>query len=156
MQSAYLVCVTLHILAAMLWVGGMGFFAIVIVPVVRRSAAPEKGRELMRAAGARFAKVGWLTLALLVATGAGNLAFRGLLPALATAAFWSSSFGKTLALKLALVITVFLVSATHARAARASTSASGDRAGAASWGRVTLLLSLAVVVLGVFLVRGTP
>jgi putative copper export protein len=155
MSVAYTISVVLHVLAAALWVGGMGLFALVVVPVARRQLGEARARDLLRAAGLRFATVAWFALGVLVVTGVTNLASRGLLPALRQPDFWRSPFGKILALKLTLVALVFGASLVHSRDA----SRSADRAPspiAAMLGRVTLLLSLAVVVLAVLLVRGTP
>ena len=89
-------------------------------------------------------------LAVVILTGIGNLAFRGLIPDLVRLSFWRSSFGEVLALKLLLVSAVVTASALHGRVARASPNRGG-------WlGRATLVLSVAVVVVAVFLVRGVP
>jgi putative copper export protein len=158
MNALYLISVVLHILAAALWVGGMGFFALVVVPVVRRNLGEAQARNVLREAGARFATIGWVVLGLLVATGIANLAFRGVLPLLVTASFWLTSFGSTLATKLTLFALVLVTSLAHSLDARRSIGSQPSRAPfrAAMLGRATLLLSIAVVVLAVFLVRGTP
>lgn len=159
MTALYLLSVTIHVLAAMLWVGGMGFFALVVVPVVRRHAGDAQVRELVRGVGMRFASVGWVALGTLIVTGVCNLGFRGLLPALATGDFWRSSFGHVLAMKLTVVAAVLVVSLLHAREARraaAGAATETQRAGTNRLGRATFLLSVLVVVLAVMLVRGAP
>jgi putative copper export protein len=140
-------------LAAALWVGGMGFFALVVVPVVLRNLESEQARAVLRKAGERFAKVGWVSLGVLIVTGVGNLAFRGLLPALGTAMFWRTPFGSTLALKLVTVALVLVMAVLHARESRRGAV---SRARASMLGRVVLMLSVAAIVLAVFLVRGAP
>lgn len=156
MNDWYLLSVTLHVLAAMLWVGGMGFFALVVVPVIRRTSSKEQARDVLRATGTRFATIGWIALGTLVLTGLGNLGFRGLFPALATASFWRSSYGTILAMKLSAVALVLVLSLFHSLDARRPSPTDEARARATSLGRVTFLLSIIVVVLAVMLVRGGP
>lgn len=151
MSTVYLVSVVVHILAAMLWVGGMGIFALVVVPVARRTLGATEATLLLRGVGARFATVGWRVLSILLVTGVLNLHGRGLLPALATTQLWSSPFGRVLAAKLCVVGLVALSSLAHGRDARGA-----GRARASHLGRAVLMLSVAVVVLAVLLVRGTP
>jgi putative copper export protein len=154
MSTLYAVTVTIHILAAALWIGGMGAFALVVVPAARRSLGEGEARGLLRAVGFRFASVGWWALGTLFVTGVANLGFRGVLPLLATASFWRTPFGTTLAAKLTFVVFVVLASLAHARDAK-HPSPSG-RARASRLGRATLLLSTVVVLFGVLLVRGAP
>jgi putative copper export protein len=157
MYALYITCVVVHILTATLWVGGMGFFALVVVPVVRRNVAEADAQRVLRAAGKRFATVGWYALGTLFVTGVGNLAFRGLLPALVTTEFWRSSFGTTLALKVVAFACVLGASAAHSRDALRPREPARPRGRSSSAsGRTTLLLSMGVVALGVMLVRGAP
>ena len=161
MHGLYVTSVIVHILAAMLWVGGMGFFAIVVVPAVRRGLPPAQALDVLRQAGARFTTVGWICLGLLVLTGITNLHFRGVLPLLLTADFWRTPFGATLAAKLALVTLVLASTLAHARDARRASevpaaSVPHPERRTSALGRATFVLSLAVVALAVFLVRGAP
>lgn len=158
MQTIYVISVTLHVLAAMLWVGGMGFFALVVVPAARRSLEPMRARELLQAVGARLSQVGWWLLGSLLVSGFVNLWARGLLPALGTLGFWGSSFGRILAFKLTFVAVMAFVSSVHGRDARrhGATATAQTRLRAALLGRATFGLSLVVVALAVILVRGLP
>jgi uncharacterized membrane protein len=156
-HTLYVVTVVLHILSAMLWVGGMGFFALVVVPSARAELAPPEAVRLLRRAGARFTKVGWAALGVLGVTGILNLWYRGVLPLLASGAFWQTPFGMVLAAKLVVVAAVLAVSILHARdaSARAHTAPSVQRR-VSLLGRGILGLSLVVVALAVVLVRGVP
>lgn len=154
MGVLYAASVTIHILAATLWIGGMAAFALVVVPAARRSLGEGEARGLLRAVGFRFARVGWWALGVLFVTGVANLGFRGVLPLLATGAFWRTPFGSTLAAKLTFVAFVVLASLAHARDAKQPSAA--GRARASRLGRATLLLSTVVVLFAVFLVRGAP
>jgi putative copper resistance protein D len=131
----------LHVAAALTWVGGMLFVALVLVPVTRRLEDPALRRRLMHEAGLRFRAVGWAAMALLVATGLINIWLR---PELLTLArFW---------LKVVLVILAIALSALHdfvlgPRAGRPD--AAPSLRPAASWiARVNLMLVLVVVYLG--------
>jgi putative copper export protein len=131
----------LHVAAALTWVGGMLFVALVLVPVARRLEDPVLRRRLMHEAGLRFRGVGWVAMAVLVATGLVNLWLR---PELLTLGrFW---------VKATLVVVAIVLSAVHdfglgPRAGRADAQA--WMRPAASWiARVNLLLVLLVVYLG--------
>jgi putative copper resistance protein D len=88
-MSLYLINVSVHILAALLWLGGMFFFALVGAPVIRKVPSPELRTQLFKQLGEQFRVVGWISIATLLVTGVLNLHFRGFLsPALLT----SSSF----------------------------------------------------------------
>jgi copper resistance protein D len=155
MHLLYQVSVVLHVLAAMLWVGGMGFFALVVVPVLRRKLGPAAGGEALRAIGIRLAEASWIILGVLIATGVTNLATRGLLPLMAEPAFWSTGLGRTLAVKLAFVALVVASSSAHARTARRAPAAPApSRARGNLLGRATLAFSVVVVALAVLLARG--
>lgn len=167
MRVLYLVSVWLHILAATVWVGGMAFLVLVLVPWLRR-AGPELAGPLLRDTGRRFRGVGWLALGVLVSTGTFNLWVRGVRVSDFLRPEWRASpFGETLLLKLALFASVVVVSAIHdfRIGPRASTvcvrephspEARALRRTASRLGRLNGLLALGLVALGVCLVRGLP
>jgi putative copper export protein len=149
----YELVVTLHILAAAAWIGGMLFFALVIVPAVRRTQGPEGARVLLATVGRRLRTLGWLLIGVLVVTGAANLRFHGIgWGTLREPAFWRTDFGRALGYKLALVAGVVVLSIAHDVWARASSSRR-----LSSWsGRIILLLSIGIVFFAVAIVRGLP
>lgn len=162
----YLVSVWLHLVASLLWAGGMLFLVLVLVPLLRTPALRPQAIALVQAVGLRFRAVGWASLLILVATGLVNAAFRGgTAGALVDATWWATPFGRLLAHKLALVALILVLSAVHdfgvgPRAAvllREDPGSPRARAwrSAASWmGRLNLLLALAVLAIAVALVRG--
>ena len=130
-----------HVAAALTWVGGMLFVALVLVPVTRRLEDPALRRRLMHESGVRFRAVGWTAMVLLVATGLINIWLR---PELLTLGrFW---------VKVVLVALAIALSAAHdfvlgPRAGRPD--ASPSLRPTASWiARVNLVLVLVVVYLG--------
>jgi putative copper export protein len=114
MPPLYYVSVALHIVAALLWLGGMLFLAVVAAPVLR-GVDPELRRRLFDSLGYRFRTVGWICIAVLLATGTANLSYRGFLRlgVLREGAFWDSPFGLALAWKLAMVAVMVVFSALH-------------------------------------------
>ena len=162
----HLFFVWLHVLAAAIWVGGMLFLALVLVPVVRREEYREHAPRLVHLTGTRFSRVGWVCLLVLVASGFTNLWFRGIgWAALTNVGFWTTPFGLVLALKLLLVAAVLGLSAWHdfGVGPRATAAWQADPGSAeairlrrlASWfGRLNLLLALVVLGLAAALVRG--
>jgi len=164
----YLLSMWLHILAAAAWIGGMLFLVLVIVPLLRRPELRAQAAQLVRQTGRRFRTVGWAALWILLLTGTFNLLYRGIgLEALARLEFWQGPFGRALAIKLALVAVVLLLSGVHdffvgPRATEAWQSDPGSARAlrlrrSASWmGRLNLLLALVIVAMAVILVRGWP
>jgi uncharacterized membrane protein len=168
MRVVYLISVWLHIMAAIVWVGGTTFFVIVLVPAIRRAEFAGVGARLIRWSGLRFRWVGWVCFGVFLLTGAVNLLGRGIgWQELQDPVFWQSSFGLTLLVKLLVVGAILAISAFHdflvgPRAAAtweadaASSRTSTLRRQAVQLGRLNLLLALAAIALGVMLVRGAP
>ena len=163
-MSPYLLSVTLHVLAAFLWLGGLFFLAAVGAPVLRRVEPPDLRARLFERIGVRFRRVGWIAIALLVLTGAGNLHFRGLLrvDVLGDAGFWAHAYGRALAWKLGLVAAMAGLAAVHdfVLGPRASRLESGSpealraRRGAAWLAPVNTPLGILLIVVSVRLARG--
>ena len=110
----YQLSVFLHILSAIVWIGGMLFLAFVVVPVTR-GLPPAERAALFGAIGRRFRTVGWACIAVLLVTGTHSqfgLPWRDLGHAL-DGRLWSSPFGTTLALKLAVVMVMLGLSVYH-------------------------------------------
>jgi putative copper resistance protein D len=145
-RSASLVLRWLHVLAAITWLGGMLFLALVLVPITRRLEDRALRAHLFHEVGLRFRTVGWIALAVLVATGLGNL---WLYPSLLTAPrfHW----------KLGLVAVALVLSALHdfILGPRAGVPGAGPsaRRGASWLARINLLVVLVVVLLGLSLLR---
>lgn len=162
----YQLSVSLHILAACVWVGGMIFLAVVVLPILRQPGYRSVAVPLIQAAGVRFRWIGWVALGTLVVTGVANLGFRGYSWAqMSDRSAWQGWFGHTLAAKLVLVAAILVASAVHDLVLGPRfTREAGEQADlpaarrlrrqAAGIARIVLLLSVVVVVLGVLLARG--
>jgi len=166
-HQLYLLSVWIHIMAAMVWTGGMLFLVLVAVPWLRKGPR-EQAAAFLHETGTRFRNVGWICFLLLAITGTFNLWFRGVRLADFGHAEWlCSPFGRTITLKLGLFFAVLVVSAVHdfivgPRATQAlqraphSTRAHAARRRASLLGRTNVLLALLIVAAAVMLVRGVP
>jgi uncharacterized membrane protein len=165
MSHLYYVNVTIHVLAAMLWLGGMFFLGVVGAPVLRTIEPPSLRQRLFLELGTRFRRVGWFAIGVLVATGILNLYFRGWLHwngVLGSRAFWRSSLGFALEAKLIAVTLMVSISAIHdfihgpraGRAVPGSPAAMAMRKRAALFGRVNALLGIILVIAAIRLARG--
>jgi uncharacterized membrane protein len=163
-MSLYHLNVTLHVLAALLWLGGMFFLAAVGAPVLRRVEPPALRAELFQRLGLQFRTVGWGAIAVLLVTGTFNLAFRGILSweVLTNGAFWASPYGHALAWKLGAVAAMVVTSALHdfvygpraTRAAAGGPEALRLRRRAAVLARANAVFGIVLVVAAVRLARG--
>jgi uncharacterized membrane protein len=165
MPILYYVNVTVHVLAALLWLGGMFFLAVVGAPALRAIESPALRQQLFQELGLRFRTVGWWAIGVLVATGVVNLHYRGWLRwhgLLDSAAFWHTAVGHSLMLKLGGVTAMIVVSAIHdfwigpkaGKLRPGSPEAAATRRTAALLARVNAVLGLIVVVAAVQLARG--
>jgi copper resistance protein D len=163
-MSLYYVNVSIHLLAALLWLGGMFFLAAVGAPVLRRVEPPALRAQLFTALGNQFRLVGWITIGVLLVTGVLNLHFRGLLrmDLWANPAFWGSGYGHALAWKLCAVAIMVGISAIHdfvhgpggSRLMAGSPAALAMRRRAAWMARLNALVGIVLVLAAVRLSRG--
>ena len=135
----------IHVLAAVTWLGGMLFIALILVPVTRRIQDPRLRVELISQTGQRFRTLGWIALALLMATGILILLRRPWL--LRAPAFqW----------KAALVLLTLALSALHdfvlgPRAGRLPPEVTAPRRRLTWIARLNVLIVLTIVLLGLSL-----
>jgi uncharacterized membrane protein len=92
----------IHVGAAVVGVGGMGFLVLVLIPsgVVLQ---PDHRNQLLKAVGARFRWVSWTVIVLLLASGFYNV----------RQYYWEVPWGRAwelLAAKIALALVVFAIS----------------------------------------------
>jgi uncharacterized membrane protein len=99
----YLVCISLHLLAASLWLGHMFVWSLVVGPAQKRIEPPETA-ELLRERSLYLGALGWPALAILAATGLYLLSQRGVgIGDLVSGAAFSAGDG-SLAIKLGAVL----------------------------------------------------
>jgi putative copper export protein len=121
--------VSIHVLAATVWVGGQLTLAG-LVPTARGL-----GEGAAKALAQAFARIQWPAFAVLVITGFWNVS--------ATHAGQPRAWQVVLGVKIAVVLIAGVAAWLHSRA--------GTKAGLAAWGAITALASVAALALGVFL-----
>lgn len=134
-----------HVLGAIIWVGGQLTLTLVVVPVSHKELPDEEQRlALMREAGRRYAIVAvGIVLPLQVITGLALAYHRGV----DFGAFSSGQWGQILSIKIVLVVVAVALAALHGVLAARERQ---REARVASYSG--MLASLAVVLLGVALV----
>ncbi|MGH9092427.1 MAG: hypothetical protein ACRDZR_13795 [Acidimicrobiales bacterium] len=120
---------SLHVLAATVWVGGQ-VTMVGLLPTVRGL-----GGDAPQRAARAFARLSWPAFAVLLATGIWNVA--------ATGSGQSTAWQVLLGVKVAVVVVAGLAAWLHGRAT--------SRAWLGIWGGVTGTTSVAALVMGVFL-----
>ena len=115
MTPLYQLLVFLHVVAALVWIGGLFFMAGVGAPVLRTVEPVETRVALFRALGLRLRWVGWGALLALLLTGTGILHLRGWLQGdlLGDPAWWGSPVGRALGWKLAMVGVMVILALGH-------------------------------------------
>lgn len=163
-MSLALVLLWLHVLAAIAWIGGMLFLGAVLAPATR--ALPEAERTaLFGLVGPRLRLLGWGSIAVLLVTGVGNV----LVNVPSWAYLSASRAGPLLAVKLLFVASLIAMSIVHdfvygprqialSAQARAGQATPEQRAAIERLrrrvrllGQISLVLGLAVVLIGVSL-----
>ncbi len=167
MHLAYVLAVFLHILAAIVWVGGMASLMLVLVPWLRRGERAQAA-VFLRETGTRLSKIGWVCFAVLAVSGSFNLWLRGVRwHSFISRDFLASPLGRIVVVKLLLFLTIVGLSAVHdfvigpratqlLQQAPQSAEAEKLRALAGRLGRLNALLALLIVFVAVLLVRGLP
>ena len=119
----------LHVTAATIWVGGQLTLAG-LVPGLRAL-----GENAPRRVAQRFNRIAWPAFAVLVATGIWNV--------VAVDPSWGSAYGRTLLVKIAVVVASGVSAFAHARARRTVTLAAfGAASGIAALGALFLGVQL--------------
>lgn len=163
-MSLYHLNVTVHLLAALLWLGGMFFLGVVGAPVLRKVEPPALRAQLFNQLGRAFRTAGWWSIAVLLVTGTLNLYYRNVLSwsVLGSGSFWATSYGRALAVKLLSVLLMISISAVHdfrhgpaaGRLRPGSPEALRARRAAAWMARLNALLGIILVFAAVRLARG--
>ena len=165
MSAGYYLLVFLHLLAALLWLGGMFFLGVVGAPILRSVEPPALRQRLFHKLGVRFRAAGWAAIAVLLVTGVWLLHLRGLLHwsgVLGDPEFWRTTLGVALAAKLAAVAIMIVVGFIHdfflgpaaGRAPTGSARAQTLRRRAAAFARLNALVGLLLLLAAVRLARG--
>ncbi|MBM3908391.1 MAG: DUF4149 domain-containing protein [Gemmatimonadetes bacterium] len=163
MPALYYASITIHVIAALVWLGGMFFLALVGAPVLRTLENPELRQRLFDDLGYRFRAVGWLALAALLATGVLNSWYRGAL----NMAMWrdpgfaNSGWATALKIKLVAVVVMLVVEGYHdfiigpraGRVQAGTTEAVALRNRASLYARISAIAGIVIVITAVRLAR---
>ncbi len=149
----------LHLVALSFWLGSQLFLVLVVRPTLERAVSERRQRIVLTATfGRHFSPFAWTSLAILVVTGWLLGQHRGVVwTALLTA---QSPYGRTLAIKMGLVVLVVGLTLLHGRAIGPKLAALAQSTDAvarqrytrlARWSRVISIANLAVALLIVLL-----
>lgn len=152
--------VTIHLLAAVTWIGGMVFLSSVLSPLLRSESVTAAQVELFRSAARRFRLVVWLSICSLVITGPVLLHEKNIPLTVPT------DWPVVLRIKLGLVALLLLLTTIHGlysgpRGGRVEQIPAGAPTPVErmlvvirrSLGRLSLFVALAVMVAAVILAR---
>ncbi len=152
--------VWLHLFAAIVWIGGMVFLSVVLVPALRGDSLASSRGVVFQRVGQRFRLLVWIAVFVLVATGLLLLSRR--VPSLLVPEGWP----RAAQIKVCLVLGLIALTALHdfwlgplVGRLKSQTPAMLTRAeqawiGLAAWlPRLSLLVAVAIVFLGVALSR---
>ncbi len=161
-ELLYRIAIIVHVLGAVVWVGGVLFMGMIAVPTAKKLGNEELRRQILDAMGRRFRPVGWTALGLLVASGIYLMWHWGAtVETVLDLSFFEHAHGQKLGYKLMLVIPMLVISAAHdfwlgPRATdpdRSEEEMERDRRLAGILGRITGILVILIVVLAVFVTR---
>lgn len=106
--------VLVHVLSAIVWIGGMFFLSLVLFPALKKLEPGEKRTQAISLTANRFRKISWIAIVVLLITGILNVVNLGITwEMIMSAEFFSSQFGKILIIKVCLVLMMIILSASH-------------------------------------------
>jgi copper resistance protein D len=161
----YHLSVFLHILCAIIWIGGMLFIVMILAPLLRSADFRAQAVRVLHVTGKKFKRIAWCCFGVLLVTGFLNAGARWGFANLFTAGFWSTPYpGQVLLHKLLTFVLVICLSWLHdfqigpravsaMRAAADAPETARLRKTAAWMGRGNLFLALLILWAGVRLVR---
>lgn len=159
----YQIAVVIHVLSAVIWVGGVIFIAAVALPGARALPDEEARVAAVSEIATRFRTLGWTLIALLLGSGIYLIAVRGATwTNLLSGQFFSSNWGWYLGVKLIAVAIMLLASGLHdwwvgPKATELLGKGSGEAGKWQRWagllGALTGFSVLAIVILAVFVAR---
>ena len=109
MEILSLLVLWLHVIAAVVWIGGNLILALVIVPYFKKSLPPVQRIQILGEIGKRFEPVVWGCVGVLFFTGMINIFTTGVL----TSPELIGAFMRTLFIKLMLFIVLVILTALH-------------------------------------------
>lgn len=166
MNLLLILSVWIHIVAAIVWIGGMLTLVTVIIPITRQPEMVGVGARFLSPIALRFRRIAWWSLLGLVLTGTLNTLLRGIGPVdVLTLDILETAYGRAWAVKVALVGAALLLSYIHdfrvgprlsvlQRQGPPSEEARVLRRRVLLLARANAILAMAIVLLAVALPRG--
>ena len=102
----------IHVIAAVVWIGGNLILAMVIVPYFRQNLPPVKRIQLLTQIGKRFEPIVWGCVGILFFTGIANI-FDAIGLGSSSGSETINAFMRTLLIKLILFIALLILTALH-------------------------------------------
>ena len=110
MEIFWLLVLWLHVIAAVVWVGGNLILAMVIVPYFRQNLPPVQRIQLLMQIGKRFEPVVWGCIGVLFFTGIGNIFYALDITSLAPI---PDAFMRTFIIKIGLFFVLIILTVLH-------------------------------------------
>lgn len=112
MEIFWLLIRWIHVMAAVVWIGGNLILAMVIVPYFRQNLPPVQRIQLLTQIGKRFEPIVWGCVGILFFTGIANI-FDAIDLGSPTGYEGINTFMRTLLIKLILFIALLILTALH-------------------------------------------
>ena len=110
MEIFWLLIRWIHVIAAVVWIGGNLILAMVIVPYFRQNLPPVQRIQLLTQIGKRFEPIVWGCVLILIFTGIGNLYKAGFFDSTFN---YIGSFAVTFYSKLIMFLLLLMFTALH-------------------------------------------
>ncbi|TGL44601.1 hypothetical protein [Leptospira perdikensis] len=159
----YFILLILHIFSAMIWVGGMIFYVIVVMPVIRNLEFKDHKLKLLQLTALHFRNISYFIFLIFVVSGTGLLFEKGFFHFESGLELWTSNIGLMFLTKIGLFTVLFLSSLYHDFVTGPKTFVylttdpsrhERYRKTSAFFGRFNLLISVSIAIFGILASRG--
>lgn len=136
----------IHLISAMIWIGGMLFVWLVLRPALKRPAFDSQAQAVLSHVEGRFRTIRWYSLLTLLGTGLFNLIHEG------SSARLESSWGGVLMIKLFFVAAVMGISGINDFLLNPTKTSTPSVSRTKDWlTGIIFILALVIVFIGVYL-----
>ncbi|TGL86242.1 hypothetical protein EHQ68_12985 [Leptospira congkakensis] len=162
-MSLYFTLLIFHIFSAMIWVGGMIFYVIVVIPVIRNPELKDQKLRLLQLTATQFRNISYYIFFVFIVSGFGLLFEKGYFQFGFHWDFWASNIGLMFITKISLFTILFLSSLYHDFVTGPKTFSylttdpvrfERYRKTSSFFGRFNLLISVTIAIFGILVSRG--
>ncbi|EMK00871.1 MULTISPECIES: copper resistance protein D [unclassified Leptospira] len=159
----YFIALLFHFFAAAFWVGGMLFFVLIFRPVYKDKELSDVKTILLLKIALQFRKLSYYVFIILIGSGISIAYLKEYFEAYSLISYWISPHGRIFLIKMILFLLLLLSSVLHdfligptafKEMEKGVRSDSRSRKFASIFGRINLLISLLIAVLGLAYSRG--